>query len=123
MALAHVVGCVQILGFDQDYKSISECDDSDGVCQPPGSCDSTGYCDGCIDCAVAGNCADEMSSCEEHGDCQEFEACTFECVDQACLDACEAQYPAGASRYQDLMYCVFGIECSNDCNGAYTVSD
>ena len=82
------------------------------------TCDDQGDCGACQNCALEGLCSSYMEACQASADCQSFFECVNSCTDQTCFDACVAQYPTGASMYDDLALCVFCDACYNDCDGA-----
>ena len=90
------------------------------------TCDDLGFCGepmdpGCVACAISeGSCQDEYKSCQEApgDDCLDLLDCYRDCSDgdQACFDACDAQYPQGTVPLSLLFGCVFCIECPVSCN-------
>ena len=82
-------------------------------------CD-VGDCDTCIngDCAMNA-CSAEINACVANQQCIDLNDCWWGCYDQACIDACEAQYPQGATLLYALYDCMFCGACGVDCAGAW----
>ena len=71
----------------------------------------------CIGCAIVGDCADETAACQGSQECIDFVTCIDPCADQACVDACAALYPNGATLYNDVVSCVVCEQCPVSCDG------
>ena len=84
-------------------------------------CDGHGECgdsqSGCVGCALNGPCFNELSKCQDTQECIEFAMCIDGCSDPGCADMCAAQFPEGASLYNDVLFCVICEQCPSDCDG------
>ena len=87
----------------------------------PMVCDDSGICGdstfGCFGCALAGECAGLYDDCAADSECTAVSDCIGACGDQACVDQCATDHPAGAAAYEALLVCVICDQCYNDCDG------
>jgi hypothetical protein len=67
----------------------------------------------CEPCAHA-HCCVETAACNQRSDCWALLQCQGACLDQACVDACEAQFPFGAAPLDAFMGCAEAA-CSAEC--------
>jgi hypothetical protein len=87
-----------------------------------GNCDGTGECATCRTCAVAGECAKQFDTCSGDQECLDYNACIEPCAtgDDACFDACSAQYPFGEQEFFEYAFCLICTACYTDCEGTAT---
>lgn len=107
-----------------------EQDDMDGVCAlypTQGMAISSSSGGGGMDCNTCANqtsqgaCSSQFQACGSSQDCLNYYNCIGKCQDQACVNQCANQFPAGASIYGKIvdcacMYCA--VECSQLCGGS-----
>lgn len=75
---------------------------------------------GCQGCALSNACAAAADGCvaEPHGDCVALNDCYLACpsAEDACFEACDAQFPAGVGPLESLLLCIFCGSCQTSCN-------
>jgi hypothetical protein len=92
----------------------------------PIPCDYEGVCGdnvepACQGCALETECSAELMACQEEpaDACIDLNKCRVDCPDDAnfdaCIAACDAQFPAGVGLLQDLLVCVFCGACPVSC--------
>jgi hypothetical protein len=67
----------------------------------------------CQPCAYD-SCCDQVSACNQASDCYALLTCLGPCLDQACVDACNAQFPNGVDALDAFDACLTG-SCAMDC--------
>jgi hypothetical protein len=87
----------------------------------PTDCAATATCGnfggGCIKCAAKTACVAEYQACFSDAPCKAYSLCIEPCgaKELDCLQACENQYPTGATEYQALSRCVICGDCAALC--------
>jgi len=90
----------------------------------PVSCADTAECGnfggGCVKCASKSSCAAEYQACFDDMPCKSYSLCIAPCgaKELDCLQACETQFPNGATEYQALTRCVICGDCMALCEHA-----
>ena len=84
--------------------------------------DTAGNCgqgpqEGCLACAVNGPCKTEFTTLAGMPNAQELLECYEPCMDEACLDACDAMYPDEAAAFAAFSECVYCEACYTACDG------
>jgi hypothetical protein len=84
----------------------------------PGACD-VGDCNDCLDTNCSQDaCTTEYNACMSSQDCIDFNTCFGGCSDVPCVQACQAQYPAGATLWYAFYNCWYcsPSSCQGDCS-------
>jgi hypothetical protein len=87
-----------------------------GKCSGSSSSGSSGStsCTTCRANARTGSCSSYNSTCESTFDCSDLSYCASTCTTASCVSSCEAQYPAGLTKWNPLKSCLSSY-CSSSC--------
>jgi hypothetical protein len=84
---------------------------------PPDGGTGASDCQACAQMANGQTCASQVRACQQNMDCDQIAACTFNCMDDACLTACQDMYPAGKDAFLAFEMCVVNA-CRAHCGAA-----
>ncbi|MBL8742233.1 MAG: hypothetical protein JNK04_14090, partial [Myxococcales bacterium] len=87
-----------------------------------GACDSGAICKQCVaDPAFPGNdCSAEIAACGADPACSPWVTCAGGCATKACMDGCDAMYPAGAP-LEAVYDCICNVGyCGDVCASVFT---
>jgi len=89
-----------------------------GACAAEDTVDNCGSPQmGCTQCAIGGPCETEFTTLAGMPNAQELLECYEPCMDEACLDACDAMYPDEAAAFAAFSECVYCEACYTACDG------
>lgn len=65
------------------------------------------------------SCCPQLVDCSEEPECVGLFYCEASCADQACIDACKSEAPAGLSQFDALDGCAIS-SCASECDSGYS---
>jgi hypothetical protein len=93
------------------YEAAGSCQNDS--CAEPCLCEASADDTACITCAKA-NCCSELVPYALASDIDGFVACIEPCADQACADACIADFPVAGPAFETYSTCVLAA-CPTEC--------